>query len=76
MTFIHAAWEQLYGLLVEDGQTAVGTLLAFGATAVFAYLADDALRDAAGWVLFALLMGLLVVNLVLTARRIRRSQTS
>jgi len=28
MSFL-AGWEQIYGLLVEDGQIAIGTLLAF-----------------------------------------------
>ena len=27
MTFLASAWEQIYGLLVEDGQIALGTLL-------------------------------------------------
>jgi hypothetical protein len=71
MALVREAWEQLYGLLVEDGQTALGTLLAFAATAVFAGLAGEQLHDLAGWLLFALLMGLLLTNLVLTARRVR-----
>ena len=67
--FIAAAWEQVYGLLVEDGQIAIGTLLAFIATAAYAYLAGDALRDSAGWLLFVLLMSLLLVNLYTTGRK-------
>ena len=33
MKFLAAAWEQIYGLLVEDGQIAIGTLTAFLACA-------------------------------------------
>ena len=29
LNFLTTAWEQIYGLLVEDGQIAIGTLAAF-----------------------------------------------
>ena len=69
MSFLSAAWEQVYGLLVEDGQIAIGTLLAFIATAAYAYLAGDEMRNSAGWLLFVLLMSLLLVNLYTTGRK-------
>ena len=69
MKFLAAAWEQIYGLLVEDGQIAIGTLLAFIATAAYAYLSNEDVRDSAGWVLLVLLMSLLVVNLYSTGRK-------
>src|SRR5207244_5689195 len=50
MKVLEAAWEQIYGLLVEDGQIAIGTLLAFVATAAYAYLSGEDARDSAGWV--------------------------
>ena len=69
MRLLAAAWEQVFGLLVEDGQIAIGTLLAFAAAAVFAYFANDELRNSAGWLLFILLMALLLVNLYRTGSR-------
>ena len=69
MKFLAAAWEQVYGLLVEDGQIAIGTLLAFIATAAYAYLVGETeARNSAGWLLFVLLMSLLLVNLYTTGR--------
>jgi hypothetical protein len=75
MTFLAAAWEQIYGLLVEDGQIAIGTLLAFIVTAAFAYVAGQDLRNVAGWLLFVLLMGLLLVNLYATGRKAAARRT-
>lgn len=75
MTFLNSAWEQVYGLLVEDGQIALGTLAAFVAAAAVSALAGSlgnvALRNAAGPLLFLLLMGLLLVNVYTAARRSR-----
>jgi hypothetical protein len=73
--FLAAAWEQIYGLLVEDGQIAIGTLLALVATAGYAYLGGDQLRDSAGWLLFVLLMALLLVNLYSTGRKAHSRRT-
>jgi hypothetical protein len=77
MKFMAAAWEQVYGLLVEDGQIAIGTLAAFiacGAVAAAAGSVADAalrasLRNSAGPLLFVLLMSLLLVNLYTTGRK-------
>jgi hypothetical protein len=69
MKLLGDAWEQVYGLLVEDGQIAIGTLLAFVATAAYAFVAGEDLRNSAGWLLFVLLMSLLLVNLYTTGRK-------
>jgi hypothetical protein len=77
MQFLAAAWEQIYGLLVEDGQIAVGTLAAFLACAAVSAAAGSvadpalqvALRNSAGPLLFVLLMSLLLVNLYTTGRK-------
>jgi hypothetical protein len=69
MRLLAAAWEQVYGLLVEDGQIAIGTLFAFLASATYAVLAGEELRDAAGWILFGLLMVLQLVNLNTTGHK-------
>ena len=75
MKFLADAWEQIYGLLVEDGQIAIGTLVAFVATAIYAYLVGDQLRNSAGWLLFTLLMALLLVNLYNTGRKAFAART-
>ncbi len=73
MKFLAAAWEQIYGLLVEDGQIAIGTLAAFiacGALSVLAgNLGSDSLRNSCGPLLFVLLMTLLLLNLYTTGRK-------
>ena len=73
MGFLSAAWEQVYGLLVEDGQIAIGTLAAFIACGAISTLAgtigNDSLRNSAGPLLFVLLMTLLLVNLYATGRK-------
>jgi hypothetical protein len=69
MKVLIAAWEQVYGLLVEDGQIAIGTLIAFAAAAAWSAFGGEELRDAAGPLLFVLLMSLLLVNLYTTGRK-------
>jgi uncharacterized membrane protein YfcA len=73
MNFLTAAWEQVYGLLVEDGQIAIGTLAAFVAcgavSALAGNLGSDSLRNSVGPLLFVLLMSLLLVNLYTTGRK-------
>jgi len=67
------AWEQIYGLLVEDGQIAVGTLAAFVAAGAVAALGsrlhNDLLRNSAGFVLLILLIALLLVNVYTAGRK-------
>lgn len=79
MSFLAAAWEQIYGLLVDDGQIAVGTLTAFVACGAISALAgsigSDSLRDGAGPLLFVLLMTLLLVNLYATGRKAYAKRT-
>jgi hypothetical protein len=76
MKTLAAAWEQVYGLLVEDGQIAIGTLVAFAAAAGWSALAGDELRDSAGPLLFVLLMSLLLVNLYTTGRKAAANRVS
>ncbi len=70
---MNEAWEQVYGLLVEDGQIAIGTLVALAVAAAVSVLGgvlhSETLRNAAGAVLFVLLMVLLLVNLYAAGRR-------
>lgn len=80
MNFLAAAWEQVYGLLVEDGQIALGTLAAFVACGAVSALAgtlrSESLRDSAGPLLFVLLMTLLLVNLYSTGRKAYAKRTN
>ena len=69
MDFLKGAWENIYGLFVEDGQIALGTLAAFVVAAGWAAFAGEDLRDSAGPLLFILLMCLLLVNLYTTGRK-------
>ena len=63
--------ETLIGLVVEDGQLAIGIVVALALVWIAAATSAAAL-DISGWVLLALLMSLLATNLVLTARRAKR----
>jgi len=72
MKFLAAAWEQIYGLLVEDGQIA-SVRCWVRATAIYAYLVGDELRNSAGGLLFTLLMALLLVNCTPPAERPTRA---
>jgi hypothetical protein len=80
MKFVAAAWEQVYGLLVEDGQIAIGTLSAYVAAAAISAIAgtlgSGTLRGAVGPLLFVSLMTLLLVNLYTTGQKAysRRAQ--
>jgi uncharacterized membrane protein YfcA len=80
MNFLAAVWEQIYGLLVEDGQIAIGTLAAFIACAAISALAGNlgsaTLRNSVGPLLFVLLMTLMLVNLYATGRRAQAKRVS
>jgi 4-hydroxybenzoate polyprenyltransferase len=76
MKVLKEAWEQVYGLLVEDGQIAIGTLVAFVAAFGWAAVAGEELRDSAGPLLFVLLMSLLLVNLYTTGRKASATRIS
>ena len=69
MKLLSSAWEQVYGLLVEDGQIAVGTLVAFVAAAGWSAFGGEDLRDVAGPLLLVLLMSLMLVNVYTTGRK-------
>ncbi|MGH3567706.1 MAG: hypothetical protein ACRDRH_17075 [Pseudonocardia sp.] len=61
-----AVWSgmrEAYGLLVDDGAVAVGTLLAVAVAALLSTEAMLGAGDAIGWVLFALVWLALAVSL-------------
>jgi hypothetical protein len=73
VTFLAAAREQIYGRLVDDGQIAIGALVALLACAAVSALAgtlgSQALCNSAGPLLLVALMTLLLVNLYTTGRK-------
>ena len=76
MKLLAAILENVYGLFVEDGMIAVGTLLALAAVGLWATVvgANQDLRDWGGPLLFVLLMVLLLVNLDVAARKAARER--
>jgi hypothetical protein len=71
---LRPAWDAVVGLVVEDSQLAVGIV----AAVAFAWglsTVGDSVEDVIGWVLLALLIAVLLINLVVTARRAKRRIT-
>lgn len=65
---LRSVWDTLVGLVIEDSQLAVGILAAV-ATAWGLSALGDSIEDVIGWILLALLIAVLLINLVVTARR-------
>ena len=71
---VRAIWETAVGLLVEDSQLAIGIVLALAITWALSTLGAS-VEPLIGWVLLALLLAVLFVNLIVTARRAKRRIT-
>jgi uncharacterized membrane protein YjfL (UPF0719 family) len=56
-------WSTLVGLLIEDGQLAIGALLALAITWALAAAGGDAAQQMVGWALLAMVLVLVVANL-------------
>jgi len=69
---LRAIWANTYGLLVDDGQLALGAIVALAITWVVATSGPDQLRENAGWVLLVLVVALVVANLYRAGRNARR----
>jgi len=69
---LKAVWETVWGLLVDDGSLAIGIVVALGMTWLAAIALGDAGRDQVGWLLVAMLVVLVVVNLRAAGGSVRR----
>ena len=56
-------WSTLVGLLVEDGQLAIGALVALAITWLLAASGGDRTQQIVGWALLAMVLVLVVANL-------------
>lgn len=68
---LRGIWESAYGLLVDDGQLAVGAIAALAITWLVASFGGDAVQQNAGWLLLALVLALVVSNLYLAGHKVR-----
>ena len=66
----------LWELLVDDGQLAVGIVASLAVTWVLASAGNEFLAQVAGWVLLALLVGLMIANLARAGRNARRKMSA
>jgi len=67
---LRGIWDNTYGLLVDDGQLAVGAIAALVVTWLAAQSA--ALQENAGWLLLVLVLALVIANLYRAGRSARR----
>ena len=55
-------WSTLVGLLIEDGQLAIGALVALAITWTLANAGGASARGVVGWVLLVMVLMLIVAN--------------
>jgi len=67
---LRGIWDNTYGLLVDDGQLAVGAIAALVVTWLVAQ--SGAVQENAGWLLLVLILALVVANLYRAGRNARR----
>jgi hypothetical protein len=72
---LRAIWENTYGLLVDDGQLALGAVIALAITLVVAQTSGDAVQENAGWLLYAMVLALAVANIYRAGHNARRKST-
>jgi len=69
---LRGIWDNTYGLLVDDGQLAIGAIAALAITWLVAASGNDPVRENAGWLLLVLVVALVVANLYRAGRNARR----
>lgn len=70
-SFLRGVWDNTYGLLVDDGQLAVGAIVALAITWAAAQV-SEALRDSVGWLLLAMVVALVIANTYRAGHSARR----
>jgi hypothetical protein len=70
---LRGIWDNTYGLLVDDGQLAIGAIAALAVTWLVAESGNDEIRENAGWLLLILVVVVVVANLYRAGRNARRS---
>ncbi len=71
-SFLRGVWDNTYGLLVDDGQLAIGAIVALAVTWAVAQYATDTIREDAGWLLLAMVIVLVIANLYRAGQNARR----
>ncbi len=71
---IRAIWASTYGLLVDDGQMAVGIVVALAVVWALAAYGSETIRDSSGWILLALVVLLVLANLYRAGQNARRQR--
>ena len=69
---LRGVWDNTYGLLVDDGQLAIGAIAALAITWVIAEYSSEAIRENAGWLLVAMVIVLVIANLYRAGRNAKR----
>ena len=72
---LRAVWDNTYGLLVDDGQLAIGAIVALAITWLVAQISDETIRENAGWILLVLVVALVVANLYRAGRNARQRRS-
>jgi hypothetical protein len=70
---LRGVWEAVSGLLVEDGALAVGIVAALAVTWFISTLLADPAQDQIGWLLLAILVILVVLNLRAAGQSARKA---
>jgi hypothetical protein len=73
---LRSIWETSWGLLVDDGQLAVGIVVSLAIAWALAAYGGDSARDLAGWALLVLLVALTLANLYRAGVNARRKITA
>jgi hypothetical protein len=70
-SFLRGVWDNTYGLLVDDGQLAIGAIVALAITWAVAQVSEG-LRDSVGWLLVAMVVALVIANTYRAGHNARR----